>query len=125
MLRMCRFSVLPGMPARTQQMPRTIMSMRAPAQLASSSLRMMSRSLMELFFRIMAAGRPRRAASITRSISSSRTLLKRRGATSIWSVSSVSFWTARFWNTPAASSPMSGSEVMKDRSVYSSLVFSL
>ena len=101
------------------------MSIRTPAQLASSSLRMMSRSLIELFFRIMEAGRPRRAASITRSISSSRTLLNRSGATSIWSVSSVSFWTARFWKTPAASSPMSGSEVMKDRSVYSSLVFSL
>ena len=38
---------------------------RTPAQLASCNLRMMSRSLMELFFRIMEAGRPMRAAAIT------------------------------------------------------------
>ena len=111
---MWRFSVFPGTPARTQQMPRTIMSMRTPAQLASSSFRMMSRSEMELFLRIMEAGRPRRAALMTRSISSSRTLLKRSGATSIFSLSSVSFCTARFWKTLEASSPMPRSAVMKE-----------
>ena len=56
---------LAGHLSRTQQMPRTIISMRTPAQLASCNLRMMSRSLIELFFRIMEAGRPMRAAAMT------------------------------------------------------------
>ena len=41
-------------------------------------------------------------------------LLKRSGATSIRSLSSVSFCTARFWNTLEASSPMPWSAVMKE-----------
>ena len=63
---------------------------------------------------IMDAGRPSLAALMTRSISSSSTLLKRRGATSIFSVVSVSFCTARFWNTFEASSPMPRSAVMNE-----------
>ena len=39
-------------------MPRTIMSMRTPAQLASSSFKMMSRSEMELFFKSWKPGGP-------------------------------------------------------------------
>ena len=119
------FSVLPGTPARTQQMPRTIISTRTPAQLASLSLAMISGSLMELFFRIIEAGRPLLARAISLSISFIKTLLKRSGATSMVSTSLVRRCSAILLNTALASSPICWSAVMKDRSVYCSLVFSL
>ena len=115
----------PGTPARTQQMPRTIISTRTPAQLASLILSMICGSLIELFFRMMDAGLPCIASAIWRSISSSKTLLKRSGATSIVSASLVRRCRAMLLNTLLASSPISCRVVMKDRSVYSSLVFSL
>ena len=57
-------TVQPGTPARTQQMPRTIISTRTPAQLASLILAMICGSLMELFFRMMDAGLPCIASAI-------------------------------------------------------------
>ena len=101
------------------------MSTRTPAQLASLILAMICGSLMELFFKIMEAGFPCRASSICLSISDRSTDLNRSGATSMVSASAVRRCTAMLLNTALASSPMSCREVIKERSVYSSLVFSL
>ena len=72
-------SVCPGTPGTMQQMPRMMRSIFTPAQLASLSLSIRSRSVME--FALMTI-RPRSPRAISSSISRIRRFFMAFGATS-------------------------------------------
>lgn len=119
------WSVSPGTPGRRQQMPRTLRVMGTPAWLAWASLSMSCRSVTELTLMKMPHFSPLLAFSISPSISSSSRGLREWGATSSCWYSPSRLEVDMFWKKAAASAPMAGLAVMRQKSVYSLAVFSL
>ena len=76
------FSLRPGTPGRTAQMPRTQMSTGTPAWEARYRASMMPSSTIELHLIRTRAGRPARWWAISRSIRSTRPVRIEWGATS-------------------------------------------